>query len=317
MLVRTMSIILGLVFLVASMAKVVVLDAFAATVTSIARIPGSAGYILAATIICVEAVGAIALLAHYKLRTVALIFCVVVGLFLWVLSSAIIQGREIACNCFGVLGITLSNRHELLLDLVLFNAFGVLAFLSPGTESAGETGSPLRLRASTIALIIVVMALEGVLVFPLVDTRGIGGRENIGAAVRWAEREDAGFASFNGGNRAILAIKFSDLSCPLCADDLFALVDSLQSSLAPGDHRTVALFESEPLFRGDSLTHIRRWIAANGFRLPVAVVPDSIAVKIHLEKSLVAVVNADGAVLFSERFPMGLTKRLLALQMLR
>jgi hypothetical protein len=317
MLVRAMSIALGLVFLAASLAKVVVLDAFAATVTSIVRIPGSAGYFLAATIICVEAVGAVALLARYRIRTVALIFCVVVGLFLWVLSSAIIQGREIACNCFGALGITLSNRHELLLDVMLFNAFGVLALLSPGADCPDNEGSPYRLRASTITLVILVMALEVFLVLPLVDARGFGKRENIGAAVRWAEREDAGFASFTGGNRAVLAIRFSDLSCPLCADDLFALVDSLQSSFAPDDHRAVALFESEPLFRGDSLMHIRRWIAANGFRLPVTVVPDSVAGEIHLEKSLVAVINRGGAVLFSERIPMGLTKRLLALQMLR
>jgi hypothetical protein len=317
MLVRALSIILGLLFLVAGLAKVFVVDAFALTVAAIAHITASAGFILAAAVICMEAVGAIALISNYRVRMVSLAFCIVVGVFIWILSTAILQGKEIDCNCFGVLGIALSNRYELLLDVVLFNAFGVLAFLSPGKTASVQSNPGSPMRVSTIILLVVVVVLEGLLVLPLLANRGNGGREDLGAAIQWAERADSAFASFSGGNRALLVIRFSDMSCPLCADDLFEFVDSLQSPIAGVDHQVVAVFENEPLLRGDSLEHVNRWIAANGFRLPVLVAPDSVAERIHLDKSLVAVINVNDRVLLSERFPMGLAKRLTAVGLVR
>ena len=159
-MVRFLSITLGVLFLAAGLAKLFVLDAFASTIAGIVFIPIQTGIILAAIVICVEAAGAIALLVNFQVRLVSLLFCLVVAVFLWVLSSAIIQGTEITCNCFGILGIHLTNRQELLLDFALFNAFGLLAYAAHGMEDPSPAEHRGRGRTFTIALVVVLAVLE-------------------------------------------------------------------------------------------------------------------------------------------------------------
>ena len=312
-MVRFLSITLGVLFLAAGLAKLFVLDAFASTIAGIVFIPIQAGIILAAIVICVEAAGAIALLVNFQVRLVSLLFCLVVAVFLWVLSSAIIQGTEITCNCFGILGIHLTNRQELLLDFALFNAFGLLAYAAHGMEDPSPAEHRGRGRTFTIALVVVLAVLELSLAKYVLDRGRYLSPEDSAIALRHVESMDSLFAARSNTTRALLLVRFRDMNCPPCSDDFFHLVDSLRSRVGVNSHRVAALVAMEPSLMANSPKMLERWIEANGFRFPVFVMPEAVSDSISLAKSTAVVIGARDRILFSERFPMGLTKRLVAL----
>jgi len=122
---------LGIVFIVAGLGKIFVLGEFAGTISGITYLSPDASIALAAVLMAVEILGGIALIARFMVVPVSVLFCLLLAVFLWVLASAVIQGREIQCHCFGLLNIALSNRAEIVLDIILFNLFVLLGILSP------------------------------------------------------------------------------------------------------------------------------------------------------------------------------------------
>ncbi len=312
---RFLSITLGGVFFVAGLSKLFVLDAFAATIAGIAFIPIQAGLVLAAMLVCIETAGAIALLVNFKVRLVSLLFCLLVAVFLWVLASAIIQGREITCNCFGVLGIRLDNRQEFLLDLGLFNAFGILAFLESGAKSQEPVGP--KLKGMTVVLVLVLMALEAALAqFVLDRGRHVSGAD-AAVALRFAASVDPAFVTQSDDPRTLLLVRLEDLNCPPCADDFFRLADSLDSCVGVTAHRVVALVDVEPLPTAESNTVLQQWVKKTGFQFPAVAMPEAVSDSISLRRSTAVVINDGDSIVFSHRFPMGLAKRLLAQQLMR
>jgi uncharacterized membrane protein YphA (DoxX/SURF4 family) len=317
MVVRSLSYVLGAIFLIAGISKLFILDAFAVTVATTMLIPLAYALILAIGVIAAEVLGAIALFARFKIRLVAMMFCVLVALFVWVLSSAVIQGREITCNCFGNIGIGLTNTQELLLDIVLFNAFAFLAYYSPGKGRVPGKGQGRRGLSWKMIIAAVLVLLEVSLMMPVLNGGKTSTHLRAEAAVGFAERVHPQFALRHPGNRAILLMKYADLGCALCFDDFLAFADSAGSQLGKNSHRVLVVFDEDQFIRNDSSNHLRRWISANGITLPVVVAPDSILSNAGVVKSMVIIIDRKNDVVFTERFPMGTVKRLIALQLLR
>jgi uncharacterized membrane protein YphA (DoxX/SURF4 family) len=314
---RFLAFVLGILFLAAGISKLFVLDAFADTVAAIVHAPLHIAFSLAVGIICLEAGGAIALLTDFKTRAVSILFCIVVALFIWVLVSAILQGREFNCHCFGILGISLTNRQELLLDVILFNAFGLLGYLSPDGDRT-PFGRNLRWgKATTAVLALFLGLLECGLLLSLLDGGKVLAELHPEQAIRFAEHADARFARQASGNRILFVIRLADLHCRLCCDDVLCLADSVHARMGDEAGRALALFERAEPESGDTLSVIQRWIAASKFQIPVAVAPDSVIKALHFKKSLALIIDRGNHVVLSERFPMGLTKRLTALQLLQ
>jgi uncharacterized membrane protein YphA (DoxX/SURF4 family) len=314
---RFLSFALGILFFAAGISKLFVLDAFAGTIAGITHTPMHIAFSIAVGVICLEAGGAIALVTDFKTRAVSILFCVVVAVFIWVLVSAILQGREITCHCFGVLGISLSNRHELLLDVLLFNAFGLLGYLSPAGDRAVFGRNPRWGRISTAALAIVVGLLECGLLVSLLDGGRVLAELRPEQAIRFAGRADSRFGNQSHGNRILFVIRLADLHCPLCCDDFLRLADSVHARMGGEEGRALALFETTGSEAGDSLSPIKQWVDTNRFPLPAVVAPDSVLKALHLRKSVALIIDPGNNVVLSERFPMGLTKQHTALQLLR
>lgn len=317
MIVRVLSVLLGAVFLVAGIGKMPVMATFAATVASVAQVSPAPAYVLAWGVVSLEILGALALLANVRVQSVSLAFCVLVAGFVWILTAAIFQGKEIPCNCFGVAGIHLSNLQELMLDLMLFNGFAVLAHASR-LKVFASGGKDKRGRILSVPVIVTaVLLLEVSLAFSV-----IAGGSRIRSfhhelAIEFGERSNSRFAMRQSGARALLLMKFSDLNCPLCFDDFMALTDSLKAALEGNErHRVAALFNQDGFIHADSTSHLRRWCAANEFPFPVVVAPDTLFAAMNVTKSTFVVVDGKNAVLSADTFPMGEVKRNGALQRL-
>lgn len=314
---RILSYLLGAIFLVAGVSKLFALDAFAATVGTITLLPLTTGRMIAIGIVGVEILGAIVLFTHYRTRMVSVMFCALVAVFVWVLLSAVVQGREITCNCFGNLGIALTNAQELLLDIVLFNAFAFLAYHSPAKGRVPVAGPGRRELRRRNAFVTILLGLEAVVVGLVLNTGNAGTHLRAEAAIGFAERVDPQFARYESGNRALFLMRYADLGCPLCFDDFMAFADSARATVGGGSHQVLVVFGEDQFIRNDSSSHLQRWVSANGITFPVVVAPDSVLRTIGLVKSMVIIVDRKDGVLFTERFPMGTPKRRIALRLLR
>lgn len=124
---RLLSILLGSIFITAGIGKGLLFEPFVATVASISVVPQPAVRGSSMMVIAVEILGGCALVAGIGRRIAPVAFLLLMGIFITILTSAVMQGREFACNCFGTLSAGLSNRYELGLDVILFDAFAYLA----------------------------------------------------------------------------------------------------------------------------------------------------------------------------------------------
>ncbi len=213
--VTFLSVVLGLVFLVAGAAKIPMFDQFAGTVASITYVSFELARIIALIVLAVELLGGLALLFRYKVMFVSVLFCALVGIFLWVLSSALVQGKEIDCHCFGILSIGLSNRAELILDLVIFNLFALLALLT----STKQRGSSANQKVWWAVTALVVIYLQYSLVTLLSENRDSRQTRNITPALLYAETHNREFASQKPKNRLLFLLSFADFNCPPCFED--------------------------------------------------------------------------------------------------
>jgi len=316
MVVRSLSYVLGAIFLIAGISKLFVLDAFAATVAAITLLPLGRALILAIGIIGAEILGAIALFAQFKIRMVSVMFCALVAVFVWILSSAVVLGQEITCNCFGNLGLRMTNTQEFFFDIALFNAFALLAYYSPGRERVSLAGRGKKGQQWKSILAVLLVLLDVSVVMPVLNGGKAGTHLRPQAAIGFAERAHPQFVQHIAGNRALFLMKYADLGCPLCFEDFIAFAESAKFTLGMSSHQALMIFDEDQFVRNDSSRHLQRWVSANGIPFPVIVAPDSVLGSIGLEKSMVIILDRKNTMLFAERFPMGATKRLLAIQLL-
>jgi hypothetical protein len=317
MIVSVLSFLLGAVFLVAGIGKMFGIGLFAGTIASMTHVSPGAAHVLAIGLVSTELLGAIALLVNYRTQVVSLAFCILVTCFIWILSTTILQGKEIPCNCFGIVRIGLSNAQEFLLDIILFNAFALLAYGSRKKRLLlGKSDQRPRFPLPLVFALVVLFLEVYLTVAVIAQGHGVR-RLHPKTAIEFGEQSDSQFAQWKSGNRALLLLSYGDLNCPLCFDDLMALADSLKAGLKRGDrHRVVALFKRDGFIQADSSSHLRRWCAANEFPFPVVVAPDTLFSAMNIPKSMLVVVDGKNEVLFADVFPMGEVKRGEALQRL-
>ena len=314
---RIVTIPVGILFLIAGISKLFVIDPFAETVASVSLLSREAARGAAFAIIALEILGALILLSGRWTRFIALMFAFLVAGFITVLTLAVLQRREIACNCFGILGIRLSNLHELILDLVLFNVFLALTLFARQGSVQNKSSPGGTVGGRWKLYIAGGLMLESLLMYPVVS-RALGPWEgDYRSVVTFAENADSLFAQHGGANRMLLLLDYSDFSCPICFDDFSALADSLRGRFDDSQrHNIVALFRERPQSSFDSPDRLRHWIAANDIRFPVLLTPAGAFQTIHFVKSMAVVVDPEDRILFSEIFPMGISKRALALRLL-
>ena len=305
---------LGGLFVIAGVAKLPMFAEFSRTVAAISHINELGACILAGVVVAVEILGGVALLLQYKRFIVATMFCFIVAVFLFVLSAAIVQGREIQCNCFGILGVALSNRMELALDLVLLNLFAVLAMFS-GTRTSPKTNTERIWLAISAA---VVLYLQYSFLNFVSEKRTTEREMNIAPAVRFAEDHGREFVPWERANRLLMLLDFSDFNCPPCFDDFMSLCDSLKSGSGdtPGTG-VLALFREGRGTGNDNPERLAIWARVTGLPFPYIVGPDSFFSQIRFRKSGAVIVDASGQTLMFEVFPMHLEKRVKLLSLLR
>lgn len=316
MSVRLLRYVVGTLFVCSGIAKLPMVHTFAATLAAITHLPEGASWILGLLIVALEIAGGTTLLLRFTVYYSAPVLCILTAVFLWVLSSAILQGKEITCNCFGVLGIRFPNRIELVLDLVIFDSLAFIFWAS----------SPRRLLSSnhtrpawflTFVTVIAVLYVEFALLQRAFGQPADATTAALRPAIRFAEVNTSGFASLAGPYRVLFVISVNDFNCPPCFDDFVMLCDSISARLPPGDReRVVALVRPDNPIASHSPTRLNEWTRATGILFPVLVAPDTLFTSLGFRKSFISVINSSGDVIVRQDIPAGVRQRELVMNYL-
>ena len=297
---RILGIVLGIVFIAAGLGKIFVLGQFAGTISGITHLSPDASTTLAVVLTAIEILGGAALVARLAVVPVSVLFCLLIAVFLWVLSTAVIQGREIQCHCFGLLNIALSNRAEIILDIILFNLVALLGGISSlkgRTPTKGRAwvlaGSAVVLfyfQYSAFATIVGDDRLQGVDIQPVMSHLGSRNQE---------------FSRYTAGNRVLFLLYFPDFNCPPCFDSFVVASQMVRTYFAEEQSsRALALFKPDDIADPKDPSRLAGWAEANELGFPVLIAPDSIFQNLKFQKSSVLVLSPSGRVLLSETLPM-------------
>ncbi len=135
--------LLGGVFLWASVTKIPDMAAFAESVANYRIVSPHLVPVVAAAVVGVEIAAGITLVLNLWTRAAALLLAGLLAVFTLGLSSALVRGIDLACGCFG--GNTPATWWTVLRDVVLLAlAIGVAAASppSPARPSAVPSGQP-------------------------------------------------------------------------------------------------------------------------------------------------------------------------------
>ena len=135
LLARAARILLGGLFLWASVTKVPDMAAFAESVANYRIVPPALVPAVAAAVVGVEISAGIALVLNFWARAAALVLAGLLAVFTVGLASALARGIDLACGCFG--GNAPATWWTVLRDVVLLGlALGVAASSPPAPSPA-------------------------------------------------------------------------------------------------------------------------------------------------------------------------------------
>ncbi len=289
---------LGLVLAAASVSKVFTFHPFAMSLSSLAHVPDELANPAAAGLIALECGTGLLLLSGKSLRSAASAALFLFGAFAVVLSTAIVRGVDLPCNCFGSFGPSLPMKEQALLDLFL----AVVAFFLIMVDSATERRE--FSLPTGIAAIAAILWGSTLIAWPHPDTAA--GKETPVPASFLPE--ESGNAS--RGPAVILLADFDDFGCQLCLDDFLAFCDSLNSAKyrSAASVRLVARRDSARSGPGQARM-LEGWAAGNRYLFPVSVDSESLFERSGVGKTSAIVLGLDGHLVDIAHFPTGILKR--------
>ncbi len=311
--VRYLTTILGFLFLVAGLGKVFLFIPFAEMIADVLHVQGIVPGALAGFIVLTQLSAGAAFLGRFKTVIAGSLLFLMMCVFIWILSVAIMQGREIQCHCFGILNLRLSNRWEMILDLSLLNLLAVVVIFSARRKPDQPKGNPVLSAASIVLFLFVEYAVLGAF---LADNKN-GRAVHTSAAVLNAETLSPGFANFRNGNRLLFLLEFSDFNCPPCFDDFMTLCEEVKERFPSADSsRYFLMFRRGVVADPGDPGRLNQWLRGNGLNFPARVGPDSLFERPKFEKSCVMVISPSGRSLFSEILPIGRENHELVIRLL-
>lgn len=303
-LAKTVLILLGAFFVITGAAKIFVFNSFAATISAIISTSSSTSKVIAGFIVSAEVAGGVLLVLRFKLRLVAILICVMLSAYIWVLYSSILQGREIECNCLGILNMSLPNFLELVLDFFIFD---VTAFMALVITPRAQESKSSRFTISTLVIIVVILSVQfGMLSFAHDSSHAFSSSTAESQEFFTFVKNGEGISfGRTGGNSLILLLNFYDFKCSLCSDDFSALSDSIAKHYDNLHGRVIAVFESNEIMSSWSSSHLEQWAQANQIVYPIIFASDQMFKQVKISKSSAVVFSSNGNLLFQRRIPIG------------
>jgi hypothetical protein len=296
--VFSISFVLGTIFIISGIGKILSFQGFIETIISITHYPRTITMILGLVIIGFELAGGFALICHYRIKLFILLFIIVIGLFIFVLTNVIVAHKNVICHCFGLFDFGLSNYHELLFDVLLLDILVFYGIVHSSTETF------LKERKFFAALVLaVILFAEYSVLQPLSKLQNEGGGTNVREIVSFLETQTKDFPSVDNRVTLIVLINFTDLSCPPCFGSFIMLTDLLRKRSSNRIH-AIGIMKEDDLMNRAAPQRLTHWKDANNIDIPMVIAPDSLFWKMHNEKSAVLLLDSRSRILFLKTLPL-------------
>lgn len=295
-------------FVATGAAKIFVFGSFAGTISGIIPASQSVSSMIAVFIIATEIVGGIFLAIRFRLRLVTTIICIMLFIYISILYSSIAHGREIDCNCFGILSVSLPNSLELALDFLLLDLTAFIGFVMiPLTEEHREPRFKLPMFIAILVLTIVQFGMLGSAYRHSQSSASSSAElRDIFAFLKYKEGLSFGLSK---GNCLAILVDFYDFNCSTCFDDFSALSDSVRVHYDTLHGKVAAVFKSNATMASWNSRKLGLWSQSNGLVHPAMIVPEGMFRRAKIRRSSVLVFSPAGGVLYRGEIPIGSESR--------
>ncbi|GEM_PF-1670966 len=305
LIISLFRLVIGVIFLVTGISKIPIFDAFAYSITELVPLSGTVLTVTAVTAIAFEIVVGAALIFNKWTQLFSGLLSLMLITFIVMLSAALFRYESYICTCFGVLGLELPVKEQILVDIVLL-IMTLFVFFYSHTESKLFSGGR-QYAVKIIASVIVISIIWSGLI--IVKPRMIfGERPEITIDSQLVFHE---LPNRNGYNpQLVFMVDMADFLCPDCVADFLGIAERITEK--PQEiSENVFIFVKRVDFMGSDEQHeyVEEWRAEHNYPLPMHIDLNDLFSQAGFDKSTVLLYRGLGSLEDIETFPMGSRRR--------
>jgi uncharacterized membrane protein YphA (DoxX/SURF4 family) len=304
-IISVFRLILGVIFLVTGISKIPIFDAFAYSITELVSLSGTLLTLTAVAAIAFEIVVGVALIFNKWTQLFSGLLTLMLLTFSILLSSALFRYESYICTCFGVLGLKLPVKEQIIVDMVLL-LITLFVFFFSHTES--RVSAQIRKYSTEILASVITISIiwAGLII---VQPRVIfGDKPELTIDTHIVFTELPHRDSFHP--RLVFMIDMADFLCPDCVADFLGMAEWIaEKPEVVSDHVFILVKRVDFLEPDEQHQYIERWQREHDYPFPLPIDSDDLFTRAGFEKSTALLYTALGSLEDVETFPMGSRRR--------
>jgi len=305
LIISLFRLVIGVIFLVTGISKIPIFDAFAYSITELVPLSGTVLTVTAVTAIAFEIVVGAALIFNKWTQLFSGLLSLMLITFIVMLSAALFKYESYICTCFGVLGLKLPVKEQILVDIGLL-IITLFVFFYSRTESKFFAG--IRQRAATIIAIVVALSViwSGMIIF---QPRLIfGEKPELTINTQMVFNEIPQRDTFQP--RLIFMVDMADFLCPDCVADFVGMAERITEKPQEVSDNVFILVKRVDFMKFDEQhEYIEEWRTEHDYPLPMQIDTDDLFTRGGFDKSTALLYTGLGSLEDVETFPMGSRRR--------
>ncbi len=297
--------ILGVIFLVTGISKIPIFDAFAYSITELVPLSGTVLTVTAIAAIAFEIIVGLTLIFNKWTQLFSGLLALMLITFIVMLSSALFRYESYICTCFGVLGLKLPVKEQILVDMVLL-VMTLLVFFYSRTES--KIFAQIRQHSQKIIASVVILSIiwAGLI---LVQPRMIfGEKPEITINTQMVFNAIPHRDSFH--SHLVFMIDMADFLCPDCVADFVGMAERITERPPEVSDNVFILVKRVDFMETDEQYEIiEEWRTEHDYPFPLPIDTNDIFIRAGFDKSTALLYTGLGSLEDIETFPMGSRRR--------
>ncbi len=297
--------ILGVIFLGTGISKIPMFEAFAYSITELVPLSGTVLTVTAVAAIGFEIVVGLGLIFNKWTRLFSGLLALMIIAFIVMLSSALFRYESYICTCFGVLGLKLPVKEQIIIDMVLL-IMTLFVFLYSHTESkyfASIRQHSMKIIASAVTISIIWSGLI------IVQPRAIfGEKPELTINTQMVFDQIPHRDSFHP--QLVFMIDMIDFLCPDCVDDFVGMAERItEKPKGISDNVFILVKRVDFMEMDEQYEIIEEWRAEHDYPFSMPIDTNDIFIWADLDKSTALLYTGLGSLEDVETFPMGSRRR--------
>jgi len=270
-----MGVVIGLFFLVTGVAKLFDFSSFVYSITQLLPGVGALAPVGAVGVVSVDILCGLGLIVRRWERRCSGVLAMLLGLFIGMLSYALMQGVTVSCSCFGMLGLSFPIATQIVVDGVLLN-ITILMLVSSTRGTYGDAMLSPRGRRLVAATLLITVFWSGLMLVQAETIAAKVDQQNVDLAplhIFWTQHHGA---DQRRGPRLFVLVDQSDFRCQSCFQDFMELIDAMASIPVPEYALIILMRRDTTQGQSQQIERLRRWQQQLSIPYPLIVDQDAL-----------------------------------------